>query len=60
MKLIIFTGPPASGKSSIAKFIAKEKKIFFTSKDECKIKLFEKRLGNMKYMLIIFRRRNYA
>ncbi len=42
MKLIIFTGPPASGKSSIAKFIAEERKIFFTSKDECKIKLFEK------------------
>ena len=30
MKLIIFTGPPASGKSSIAKFVAEERKIFFT------------------------------
>lgn len=42
MKLIIFTGPPASGKSSIAETVAKRLGLDLTSKDACKIALFER------------------
>ena len=42
MKIIIFTGPPASGKSSVAEFISHKKGIEVISKDNYKILLFEK------------------
>jgi len=42
MYLIIFTGAPASGKSTIASFFAKEMAVPFLSKDEIKVSLFEK------------------
>lgn len=42
MKLIIFTGPPASGKSSLANNLGKKLHIDVISKDEFKIRLFEK------------------
>ena len=42
MKLIIFTGPPASGKSSLSSDIAKDPKIDCISKDLFKIHLFDK------------------
>lgn len=42
MHLIIFTGAPASGKSKIASFFAKEMSVPFLSKDEIKVSLFEK------------------
>ena len=42
MKLIIFTGAPAGGKSSVAKEISAKTGIRTISKDECKIQLFEK------------------
>lgn len=41
MRLIIFTGAPASGKSSIANQVGKELGIDVISKDEYKIRLFE-------------------
>ena len=42
MRLIIFTGAPASGKSSIADEVGKRLGINVISKDENKIRLFEK------------------
>lgn len=42
MKLVIFTGAPASGKSSLAEAIGKILNIDVISKDGFKIKLFEK------------------
>lgn len=42
MKLIIFTGPPASGKSSLSSDIAKDLKIDCISKDLFKMHLFDK------------------
>lgn len=42
MRLIIFTGPPAGGKSSIAKYVSDKTGIRYISKDDCKIELFEK------------------
>ena len=42
MKLIIFTGAPASGKSSISEEVGKKVGIDVISKDGFKIKLFEK------------------
>ena len=42
MKLIVFTGPPASGKSSLSSDIAKDLKIDCISKDLFKIHLFDK------------------
>lgn len=42
MRLIILTGAPASGKSSIAKAVGKELGIDVISKDGFKIELFEK------------------
>lgn len=42
MKIIIFTGAPASGKSTVAKAISARTGIKIASKDECKIQLFEK------------------
>lgn len=41
MLIIIFTGPPASGKSSIANRVGEILGINVISKDECKIRLFE-------------------
>ena len=42
MRLIIITGAPASGKSSIAEAVGKKLCIDVISKDEFKIELFEK------------------
>jgi chloramphenicol phosphotransferase-like protein len=42
MKLIIFTGAPASGKSSLAEYIGEKMDIDVVSKDGFKIALFEK------------------
>lgn len=42
MKLIILTGAPASGKSSIALELSRKTGIKSVSKDDCKIALFEK------------------
>ena len=42
MKLIIITGAPASGKSSIAESVGKKLNIDVISKDAFKIELFEK------------------
>lgn len=42
MKIIVFTGPPASGKSSLSLDIAKDLKIDCISKDLFKIHLFDK------------------
>lgn len=42
MKLIIMTGAPASGKSSIAEDVGKKIGVDVISKDEFKIELFEK------------------
>ena len=42
MKLIIMTGAPASGKSSIAEFVGNKLGIDVISKDSFKIELFEK------------------
>ena len=42
MKLIILTGAPASGKSSIAEAVGAKLGIDVISKDGCKIELFEK------------------
>ncbi len=40
-KLVVVTGPPASGKSSLARAIAHECDIPFLSKDELKERLYE-------------------
>ena len=42
MKLIIFTGAPASGKSSLANEVGKRLDVDVISKDGYKIELFEK------------------
>ncbi len=42
MYLILFTGAPASGKSSIASVLSEELGIDMVSKDALKIELFEK------------------
>ena len=42
MTLILLTGAPASGKSSIADALSEKLKIDKISKDEFKIKLFER------------------
>lgn len=42
MKLIIFIGAPASGKSTIAKKISQCTEIFLASKDDFKIEIFER------------------
>lgn len=42
MKIIIFTGAPASGKSTVAEAVSARTGIKVVSKDECKIRLFEK------------------
>ena len=42
MKLIILTGAPASGKSSIAEAVGRKLGIDIISKDKFKIELFEK------------------
>jgi predicted kinase len=39
--LVVVTGPPASGKSSLARRIAEERRIPFLSKDELKERLYE-------------------
>ena len=39
--LVVVTGPPASGKSSIARDLAEELEIPFLSKDELKERLYE-------------------
>jgi predicted kinase len=39
--LVVVTGPPASGKSTIARELAKELRIPFLSKDELKERLYE-------------------
>ena len=41
MKLIILTGAPASGKSSLSKALSERTSIEFVSKDDLKIGLFE-------------------
>lgn len=41
MKLILFTGAPASGKSSLAEELSRRTGIQAISKDGCKIRLFE-------------------
>lgn len=42
MKIIVLTGAPATGKSSLAIAISKRTKIQYISKDEIKVALFEK------------------
>lgn len=42
MKIIVLTGAPATGKSSLAIAISKRTKIQYISKDEIKVTLFEK------------------